>query len=277
MTGIAITSPAGAIGFSQGRFVDPGNAKVLIGILTCDKYNSRADGIRNSWLKLIPSNYRVLFIHGRPGQPEGVEGDCLYLDCPESYEMLPRKVHAFLKYCLSNFEFDYLFKTDDDSYLDLERFISFDRQGADYIGQFREQPVADVGKTWHFGKCDDKTYEVPYERPFVCPWATGGGYFLSHEATRIAAERTAHTFADHLFEDMMIGEALTLHPGLRVLRTQFASMGVINPLLPKDMLYVQDLVLERRRLSDEVLALQQENRELRKGAADGAGAGKDPE
>ena len=29
-------------------------------------------------------------------------------------------------------------------------------------------------------------------------------------------------------------------------------MGVINPLLPKDMLYVQDLLLEKRRLADEV-------------------------
>ena len=119
------------------------------------------------------------------------------------------------------------------------------------------------GKTWHYGKCTDKSYEAPYERPFVCAWATGGGYFLSRRAAGIALEKTANTFADSLFEDVMIGEALTLHPGLTVAMSRFALMGVINPLLPKDMLYVQDLVLERKRLCDEVLALRRENLELK--------------
>lgn len=261
------------IEFVDGRFLDPNAEKVLIGVLTCDKYIGRADGIRNSWLKLVPPNYRVLFIHGRPGQAEGVEGDCLYLDCPESYELLPRKVHAFLVYALRHFEFDYLFKTDDDTYLDLERFIAFDRQRADYIGQFREHPVAELGKTWHYGKCTNKAFEVPYERPFVCPWATGGGYFLSQSATRAAAIRTAATCTDSLFEDMMVGEALTLDPQLKVLMTRFAAMGVVNPLLPKDMLYLQDVVLERRRLAEEVRSLLIENALLRSGlaATDGVG------
>lgn len=265
--------PQPCIEFVDGRFVDPNPNQMLIGILTCDKYKGRADGIRNSWLKLVPPNYRVLFIHGRPGQPEGVEGDRLYLDCPESYELLPRKVHAFLVYALRHFDFDYLFKTDDDTYLDLERFIAFDRQDADYIGQFREHPVAEIGKTWHYGKCTDKAYEVPYERPFVCPWATGGGYFLSRAATRAAASRTTVTCADSLFEDMMVGEALTLDPQLKVLMSRFAAMGVINPLLPKDMLYMQDVVLERKRLADEVRSLRAENTLLRSGLAAEGGVG----
>ncbi len=262
----------GNIGFSEGRFMDPGNRRVLIGILTCEKYKGRADGIRNSWLKLLPPSYRALFIHGRPGQPERIEGDCLFLDCPESYETLPQKTHAFLQYAVSHLPFDYVFKTDDDTYLDLERFISFDKQDADYIGQFREQPVAEIGKTWHYGKCTDKAFEVPYERPFVCAWATGGGYFLSRRAAQIAAGKTLHTFADSLFEDMMVGEALTLDPDIRVLRSRFALMGVINPLLPKDMLYVQDLLLEKRRLADQVLALRLENSELRQRLEIGGGA-----
>jgi len=256
-----LSSP-GRIGFSEGRFVDPDNCRMLIGILSCDANKFRADGIRNSWLRLVPSNYQVLFIHGRPGQEEGVEGDCLYLDCPESYEMLPRKVHAFLEYALRHLEFDYLFKTDDDSYLDLERFIAFDKQGADYIGQFRELPVPEIARTWHYGKCTDKAFEVPYEKPFTCAWATGGGYFLSRRAVALAEQKTGETWRESIFEDLMIGEALTLDPGVEVLRTRYANMGVLNPLLPKDMLYVQELVLERRRLTDEVLALRHENLEL---------------
>ena len=273
MTDSSPALPQSPIEFVDGRFLDPNPGRVLIGILTCDKYKGRADGIRNSWLKLVPANYRVLFIHGRPGQPAGVEGDCLYVDCPESYELLPRKVHAFLVYAHRHFDFDYLFKTDDDTYLDLERFIAFARHGADYIGQFRELPVPEIGKTWHYGKCTDKAYEVPYERPFVCAWATGGGYFLSRAATLAAASRTESTCADSLFEDVMVGEALTLDPQLKVLMTRFSAMGVVNPLLPKDMLYLQDVVLERKRLADEVRLLRAENARLRSGlaATDGVG------
>jgi hypothetical protein len=170
--------------------------------------------------------------------------------------------------------FDFIFKTDDDTYLDLERFIGFDKSVGDYIGQFREQPLAERGKTWHYGKCDDKAFEVPYERPFICPWATGGGYFLSPGAVAIAVEKTASTVRDSLFEDVMIGEALTQDPRVKVARTRFADMGVINPLLPKDMLYMQDVLLEKRRLADEVARLQAENDCLKHGLGSESGASK---
>ena len=162
MTDAAPQPLPGSIEFSDGRFVDPGDARVLIGILTCDKYKGRADGIRNSWLKLLPPSYRVLFIHGRPGQREGVEGDCLFLDCPESYEILPQKVHAFLEYALRHFEFDYLFKTDDDTYLDLERFIAFDRAGRRL---HRAIPRAAGGGT----AARPGTTESAPTRPMKCP------------------------------------------------------------------------------------------------------------
>ena len=263
MNGLPTHPSSSVIQLSAGRFVDPGNARILIGILSCEKHRERADGIRNSWLKLVPTSYRVLFIHGRPNEPEEVAGDCLYLNCPESYETLPQKVHAFLRYSRDHFEFDYLFKTDDDTYLDLERFISFDRLGADYIGQFREQPMAERGKTWHYGKCTDKSYEVPYERPFVCPWATGAGYLLSRKAVDIASAKTGETYRDSLFEDMMVGEALAVDPRVEVRRIRFSEIGVINPLLPKDMLYVQDILLEKHRLASELHRLRTEMQTLR--------------
>jgi hypothetical protein len=235
----------------------------LIGILTCEKNLGRADGIRNSWLKLLPASYQALFLHGRPGQPASMEDDCLYLDCPESYETLPQKVTAFFGYCRQHLEFDYLFKTDDDTYLDLERFIAFDKQGGDYIGQFREQALAERGKTWHYGKCTDKTFEVPYESPFVCPWATGGGYYLSRKAVELAYEKMEKTCTEYLFEDVMVGEALTQDARVCVIRARFSEMGVINPLLPKDMLYVQDILLEKQRMAAELDRLRKENALLR--------------
>lgn len=240
----------------ERRFEDPRGGGLLIAILTCEKHAVRAAGVRNSWLRLAPSSWRVLFVHGRPGQAAAIEGDRLYLDCREAYEYLPHKVLALAQYAKDHLAFDHLFKTDDDTYIDLERFSAFRRDGIDYAGQFREQPVGIAGKTWHYGKCDDARHEVPYEKPFVCPWATGGGYFLSRRAVEALVTRLADTVDDSLFEDMMVGEALTRDPGMVVQRTSFADMGVINPLLPKDMLYVQAMVLERRAMRERITELE---------------------
>ncbi len=240
----------------ERRFEDPRGGRLVIAILTCDKHAVRADGVRNSWLRLVPSSWRVLFVHGRPGQAAAVEGDRLYLDCREAYEYLPHKVLALAQYVKDHLDFDHLFKTDDDTYIDLERFIAFGRDGIDYTGQFREQPVGIAGKTWHYGKCDDTRHEVPYEKPFVCPWATGGGYFLSRRAVEALVTRLPDSVDNSLFEDMMVGEALTRDPGLVVQRTSFADMGIINPLLPKDMLYLQAMVLDRRAMRERIKELE---------------------
>jgi hypothetical protein len=104
---------------------------------------------------------------------------------------------------------------------------------------------------------------VPYERPFVCPWATGGGYFLSRRAAEIAAQRTARSHLEHLFEDVMVGEALTRDPELKTVSYLFSDMGVVNPLLPKDMRYLMEVLAERRRLTEEVQSLRRENLRLR--------------
>ena len=242
------------------RFRDPASARVVIAILTCERNRARVEGVRASWLRHVPDSYRVLFVFGRPGQASALEGDCVYLDCPEAYEHLPEKMHKLLAFAVANLEFDFLFKTDYDTFLDLERFIAFDKGQAGYIGQFKETAPGEIGRTWHFGKCSDKSYEVPYERPFACPWATGGGYFLDRGAAAIAVAKTEGAWREHLYEDIMIGEALTLEPSVRVARARFADFGVINPLLPKDMLYVQEVLLERRRMAEELLELRRADR-----------------
>ena len=256
MTSMPEINPQDAANSYERRFEDSGG-RLLVAILSCDKHEVRANGVRASWLRLAPVTWQVLFVHGRPGVAAGIEGDRLYLDCPEAYEHLPRKVAALVTFAKEHLDFEHLFKTDDDTYLDLERFIAFDRTGIDYAGQFREQPVGLAGKTWHYGKCDDPAFEVPYEKPFVCPWATGGGYFLSRRAVDALVPRLADIAGDSLFEDMMVGEALTRDAALNVLHTSFDRMGVINPLLPKDMLYLQSMVLERRAMRGRLAELEQ--------------------
>jgi hypothetical protein len=241
----------------------PHKQKILIGVYTCPKFAHRASGIRETWLKFIPDNIKVFFVFGRPNQDPAIEGDCLYLNCPETYEDLPEKTLAFLKYCSANFEFDYIFKVDDDTYIDMEKFISFDTQEGDYIGRFCNPPGGNFDRTWHYGKCTDKSLEVPDESEFICDWATGAGYFLSPKAVELVIERAATTYSECMFEDKMVGEALTLDSDLKVIRSQYSEMGVINPLLPNTMQYVQNIFLEKKSLTKELDLLRTENKQLR--------------
>src|SRR5207344_2147476 len=61
------------IGRSGDRFRDPAGARVVIAILTCERNRMRVEGVRASWLKHVPDSYRVLFVHGRPGQASSIE------------------------------------------------------------------------------------------------------------------------------------------------------------------------------------------------------------
>lgn len=214
--------------------------RIIIGILTCPKNNHRADGIRNTWLKLVPDHVRVLFVFGRPGHDPSLEGDDLYLNCPEAYETLPQKVHLFFEHCDNNFDYDYIFKTDDDSYIDMRKFLSFDKQNADYIGRMLGMADSAITRTWHYGKCTDKSYEVPYRGKYVCDWARGGGYFLSRRAVRILIPKTAKLFSKELFEDKMVGDALGNDDRISVVCTNYGSMGVTNPMSPEEMTKVYE-------------------------------------
>jgi hypothetical protein len=245
-------------------------SRVIIGIHTCPDHRARANSVRRTWQRLLQKNHRLLFVYGRPGEPALLEGDSLYVDCPEAYEALPQKTHGFLEYCQRHFKFDYLFKTDDDSYVDLDRFASFDTEGADYIGQFRDEPLGEIGLTWHYGKCTDKSLEVPSEHDFKCGWATGGGYFLSPKAVDRALRNTIATRYKNLFEDKMIGEALTLEQDLKLMKVTLADFGLLNPLLPKDMSYVHNMVLERRILLKQIGSLQSRLDDLYGASDDGS-------
>jgi hypothetical protein len=254
--------PVAKLEFVNGRYIKNDKCKTVIGIFTCPKHINRANGIRNTWLKLIPKDIRVLFVFGRPGKAASLEGENLYLDCEESYEKLPHKSHAFFDFCYHNLDFDYIFKTDDDTYLDMEKFLNFDKKEADYIGQFKDSPLKEIGKTWHYGKCTDKSYEVPDDSEFICGWATGAGYFLSKKAVETLIKETASMHNDYIFEDRMVGEAFAAHADIKVFQSSFFDMGLINPLLHKDMIYVQNILESKRIVTEELRLLKEKNEQL---------------
>ena len=75
------------------------------------------------WLSNIDKypNIQVYFIIG--DGDNSISGDTIYLDCKDNYEDLSDKVLSFIKFCKKNFSYDYIIKTDDDSYINLHNLI----------------------------------------------------------------------------------------------------------------------------------------------------------
>jgi hypothetical protein len=189
-----------------------GAPRIAIAICSCVAHAAgRQQAIRDTWMKDVPKHVLAFFFVGRPGAPAQIEGDTLYLDCADGYADLALKTHACISYCVSNIEFDYLLKCDDDTYLYVRRFLEncmdcFKNGAADYIGNLPP------GISWQAGA-----------------YAQGGAYILSRKAaavlSRVCLENERHarwwygnltTDAKLLLthttvEDIMVGDILRKH------------------------------------------------------------------
>lgn len=104
--------------------------RVLVGICSCQTARARRDAVRETWLTApAPGIDCRFFLAG--GIPADEQQDTVSLDAPDDYYGLPAKVLAFFRYALDHYDFDWLFKCDDDTYLRLDRLESLcdDRYG----------------------------------------------------------------------------------------------------------------------------------------------------
>jgi hypothetical protein len=129
----------------------------------------------------------------------------LYLNCNDSYEGLPDKIHKMFKYVSENLP---EYKT----YIKLDRLtkiilpIDFDVQ-FDYFGVRHE--INDVNRKWHINKCslesiwNNKSYEGDY-----VPWCNGPAYFLSNHAAKIISNTPSVNLDEEIYEDLYIAKIL---------------------------------------------------------------------
>jgi hypothetical protein len=93
--------------------------QVLVGICSCRKNSNHRKAVRETWFPVDVPGISARFFVGSGECPE--EPDTVGLDVPDDYEHLPIKVLQFFRYALAHFEFDWLFKCDDDTYLAADR------------------------------------------------------------------------------------------------------------------------------------------------------------
>lgn len=132
----------------------------------------------------------------------------LYLDCDDTYEGLPDKVHKMFSYVNSNFsQYKYYGKLD--RLTNIKKPLSIENMSGDYCGSWvRVVAGYDGDRWWHRNKCSKNSHwnNKPYPGEFI-PWCRGWGYFLSRKAADIISCHPPDP-EYHIYEDLYVSQTL---------------------------------------------------------------------
>ena len=130
--------------------------KILLALESCGKYRQRRDAQRKTWLKFMPDGLQYRFFIGMQDGakitiPQTDEADVTTLPCPDNYEELILKTRAMVCWALEK-NFDFVFKTDDDTYVDATKLLASDFEGHEYSGWSRQRDYAQGGSGYWLGR-----------------------------------------------------------------------------------------------------------------------------
>jgi hypothetical protein len=88
--------------------------KIIFLVLNCKKNNYRRE--QQTWLKKLPENFKYFHVQGDPSLNTlyRVQNNLITVKCDDGYLCLPQKVLMGMKIINRHFDYDYIFKTDDD-------------------------------------------------------------------------------------------------------------------------------------------------------------------
>ncbi len=107
--------------------------RILVGICSCNNAAHRREACRETWLSHPVPGIESRFFLGRR-EPIAEEPDVVNLWVDDGYAHLPAKGLEFYKHALEHYDFEWLFKCDDDTYLALDRLESLCDDNYDLIG-----------------------------------------------------------------------------------------------------------------------------------------------
>lgn len=164
--------------------------RILVGICSCIQNREKRQAVRETWLSENQDQFTTVFFVGESGGVLTDEIDTVVVPSPDDYESLPAKVTSFFRRALQDYEFEWLFKCDDDTYLALDRLSELAINGYDLVGN---------------------EFLTTRQSP-----SGGAGYLLSRAMVeRLAADEQIPKAG---MEDILIGEAAFRH-GARPLAT----------------------------------------------------------
>lgn len=151
----------------------------------------RREGCLETWIPHLDRKFLPVFVTGDPtlGRPWHFDPPFLIVKCGDYYSELPGKVRGFCRWALENFNLRWIFKCDDDSYLNAKLFNAFPFENWDWVGHF----YWDELKQWKVHGC---------------------GYSLSRRCVELVAE---HLNPYEQWEDVNVSKLLQARfPGIRV-------------------------------------------------------------
>lgn len=153
--------------------------KFLVAVVACHKNQAKVDELRKTWIpSLYKIDYKIFYGKGAPRDPLPDE---VFLDVDDGYLSLPAKMKAIYQWTLDH-GYEYVYKVDDDVFVNVERLIPAGWQKHDYSGRVnRGGPV---------------------------PWASGACYWLSKRAMQIVAKAP---LTSDTAEDRWVGRILHGH------------------------------------------------------------------
>jgi len=179
-------------------------------IMNCKKYAKKALFQKQTWLKQIPDYLKYYHVIGDENLEKEYafdnENNVLWVKTPDDYNSLPKKVISAYEAVYKTFQFQYLFKTDDDQILVNPNFI-------DVISKIvqTKEPRSHYGgfvvtiKNNHFSNYHTIHPELPKHLPLKATYyCSGRFYFLSNEAVKTLILQKILIMKEY-FEDYAIG------------------------------------------------------------------------
>ena len=155
--------------------------KALIGVMSCerDAANGGHDAIRKTWATRMVDglDYKIFMGQGS----RALAPDEERLDVPDDYSHLPEKSQAMRKWSLER-GYEFMFKSDRDTYLSPRRLLDSGFEKHDYSGHFPMYPSEG------YIPADGHDLSEYCDPRGVYPYASGGcGYWTSRRAMEAIA------------------------------------------------------------------------------------------
>ena len=184
------------------------NQPFILLIMNCQKYNKKALFQKMTWLKNIPSYLKYYHVIGDETLENEYsfdeENHILWLKVLDDYNSLPTKVITAYQVIYDNFNFEYIFKTDDDQILVKPDFfditISIITDYTSHYGGY----IIDIKQPQH-----SEYYKIHPELPknlilYTTKYCSGRFYYLSKNAINNLIIKKENIIKEY-FEDYAIG------------------------------------------------------------------------
>ncbi len=184
---------------------------VLIGTFSCKSNLDRVNELQR--LKIYEGFDNQYYVISRRDSEHFKLYNCLSFDIDDCYERLIFKTIELFKYFIDS-KYEYCFKCDDDSFVDLQRLSNFDYKKVDYAGLFVNTNIKD--QLTYF-KDKNMSYKGEFRDTLKYSFCVGGGYFVSKKVAETVVNNYKKSYEYHRYEecgmaaceDRMVGQLVT--------------------------------------------------------------------